>query len=212
MKFLSMLLAMSLCFPAYARTKTIELVGENTLMLSFEIRPDTADVFVHAIIAKRGMLPKDKTMYILIASPGGDIESAKLIKEVLKNVPNTAVICKFCASAASMIFATFPGPRYSIEKTEVLMHEMYYGHLTAKQATPDAMISLIIASEEFNKMIYDVIGISKEKYEKKIVGKEWIVYGDDTVDLHLSTKFVKVHCDAYVKDMAPDTCTPKDDE
>jgi len=92
MKFLTYLLAIGLCLPAFGKTKTIELKGENTLTLSVEIRPDTADMFVNALIAKRTMLPKEQTLYILIASPGGDIESARLIKEVLKNVPNTAVI------------------------------------------------------------------------------------------------------------------------
>jgi ATP-dependent protease ClpP protease subunit len=129
------------------------------------------------------------------------------MREVISKIPNVTVICKYCASAAGYLLATAPH-RIVFKKSNILMHEMYIPHYTAKMVSrPNVAADLVRQSDEFNKAIYSVIGMTKEQYEAKIIDKEWTLEGEDIVKWHLADKFVVIHCDEYLKTLAPDTCS-----
>ena len=202
-------LAASVIPPAIAPIKTLELNALNTLVFNEDIDSASADTFVAALMGKRVLLdmyfPGD-TLYVIIASGGGQYYDVKMMRAMLAKIPNVAVICKYCASAAGYLFVTFPGKRYTIEKSHLLMHEMYIPKLTAAQVDNYNFNSLIKDSEEFNKEHYSRIGISRQEYEKKIIEKEWSVFGAGIIEIHLADEHVKLSCNAYVQRMAPDTC------
>lgn len=213
-KIMALLLFLSLSIPTFAQStdkeETIELSGNNVVLLNTEIKDDTMDTFAAAVVGKRIMLGPDKPLYILIVSGGGLYGTSLRMKRLFEVIPDIQVICKYCASAAGMLFVTHKGPRLVTNKSVLLMHEMYIEHATAKIVTNLFQVRMLIKnSDDFNKMHYDLIGISKEEYEKKIVGKEWTVEGKDIIKLHLADKFVHIHCNDYLKSMAPDTCTEK---
>jgi len=194
--------------------QTVELTGVNTYVFSNEINAVTTDEFISALIGKRAILdnvdPK-ATLYIVIVSGGGEYYNAVLMKELIAKVSNVTLICKYCASAAGFIFGTTSVPRLAIKKSIVLMHEMYIPKLTANNAKNPALLnSLIKDSDAFNLALYSKIGISKEEYEKKIINKEWTLYGEDVVKYKLADKLVTIHCDGYVKQLAPDTCSQEE--
>jgi ATP-dependent protease ClpP protease subunit len=209
---MALILCLGLSWSAWGKQReVIELNGRNTVLLETEITDLTMDTFAYAVMGKRLMLPPDQTLYILIVSGGGDYYTSLKVKKLFEDVPNVAVICKYCASAAGMLFATHKGPRLAIDKSVMLMHEMYLRHATVKDVMNlNEMKQFVINSEDFNEMHYSIIGISREEYEKKIVGKEWTVEGEELVKLHLADKLVTIHCDEYWKSIAPDTCSPKD--
>lgn len=195
--------------PAIAPIKTIELNAINTLVFNEDIDAASADWFVSALIGKRMMLDRHDpkaTMYVIIASGGGVYYDVKMMRAMLAKIPNVAVICKYCASAAGYLFITFPGKRYVIEKSHVLMHEMYIPKLTAAQVDTYNFESLIKDSEEFNEEHYRRIGITRKEYEKKIIEKEWSVFGAGIIEIHLADEIIKLSCNPYVQRMAPDTC------
>jgi len=143
-------------------------------------------------------------------SPGGRYDSALIMQKILSKIPNTAVICKYCASAAGWIFATAPGPRLVIAKSSLMMHEMYLSHATAHMVINTiAMINFENESDDFNKALYSRIGMSKEAYEKKILNTEWTLDGEDIVKFHLADGLIKIHCDPYMASLAPETCKPE---
>ena len=212
-RLIALMLCLGLSWSACAKQReTIELNGRNTVILDTEITDQTMDTFAAAVAGKRMMLAPDQTLYILIVSGGGDYYTSLKVKQLFMSMPNTAVICKYCASAAGMLFITHSGPRLAIDKSVMLMHEMYLRHATTKDVTnvPE-MKRFLINNEDFNYMHYSIIGISREEYEKKIVGKEWIVEGADLVKLHIADKIVNLHCDPYLSSIAQDTCKPKDE-
>jgi ATP-dependent protease ClpP protease subunit len=205
-----LLLATSYSPTSQAKQQIINLHGANTVLLNVEINAATTDTFIAAIIGKRLSLPQDQILYVIIASPGGQYPYGLILQEVFKQVPNIALICKYCASAAGFIFGTADVPRYVTEKSLLIMHEMYLPHLTAKESLrTDILKDLVKSSEDFNRAIYTVIGMSKEDYDKKIVNTEWDVEGEDIVKIHMADKLVTLNCDPYVKSIAPDTCKPK---
>lgn len=155
--------------PAFAKSKdTIDLRGESTLVFNEYINFISVDVFMAALIGKRASLDPSETLYVLIGSEGGEYGAALVLKDILAQIPNTAVICKYCASAAGMLFATFPGERYAVKNSQILMHEMYEDHFTAKMAQDmDKLADLVFESENFDSLMYTVLKMSKEDYEKK---------------------------------------------
>lgn len=213
-KLVTFLLFLSLSIPAFAKSpEMIELTGRNTIILNTVIDDTTADTFSAAVVGKRVMLGDETTpLYVIIVSGGGQYGASLKFKKLFEVIPGISLICKYCASAAGMLFVTHKGPRLAIKKTVVLMHEMYLQHATIKDVMNNAEMRMFYQqNEDFNKMHYSIIGISRDEYEKKIVGKEWIVEGEETVKLHLADKVVKIHCDAYISMLAPDTCKEKED-
>jgi ATP-dependent protease ClpP protease subunit len=190
------------------KPRTVHLNGANTVIFSNEIDGVQADTILHAIVGKRLLLRPTETLYVVIVSGGGNYSNAMVMKEFLATMPNTQVICKYCASAAGMLFATFPKPgRLAIKSSEVLMHEMYMPKVTAKMVNEKTILAgLLIDSEAFNKLMRTELGMSRADYEAKIADTEWSVMGVDNVTLKLADEFVVLECDQYVKRLAPKTC------
>lgn len=196
----------------FLKPRAVYLTYKNTVVLDGEINPVSTDTFIKALIGARGMLPEKETLYVLVVSQGGQYYSGQLIKKTLQNMRNIQLICKYCASAAGEIFGTTGAghKRLVIEKSIMLMHEMYMPHMTAEMSKNPAILkSLQRDSDEFNAAHYKTIGISKEEYEKKILNKEWTLYNTEIIKWKLADEFVTISCDSYMKNVAPDTCTPK---
>lgn len=186
--------------------RTIELNGRNTIAFAGVIDALSNDMLTAAIIGKRALLPPDQTLYLVIASGGGNYRDALILKNFIAVVPNMQVICKYCASAAGMVFATFKNHRMVIESSEMMMHEMYVIKVTANMLLNKSIEGLIESSDEFNSLIRNVMGMSKKDYESKIIDQEWSVFGKELLKLKLADEIVKINCSDYVKAIAPHTC------
>lgn len=214
--FLSLLLALSTLpssatthksMPSKPHAEIIELTGANTVVLGGVIEPVAVDTFTAAVIAKRSILPPGQVLYILIASPGGDVEAALTLQRVLENIPNSAVICKYCLSAASYLFITARQPRLAIDSSYMLNHQMYQPHFTAKDSLDAKGLEMFRKeSDYFDKQIYTRLGITKAQYEENIVDTEWILEGEDLVKNKAADKIVTLRCNKYMEHLAPNTC------
>lgn len=198
---------------SFAGTKksVITLNGGNVVLFDQDINNASLDTFLAAFVAKRSLLPEDEILYVLIVSGGGNTDAALVIREVIASASNVSVICKYCGSGAAMIFVTAKGERLATKKSVIIMHEMYLPHFTARQVDRKGILDdLVKSSDAFNALIYTSLGMSKEKYEEKIIGKEWTLKGIDLVSIHAATRFVELECTEYVKNMAPDTCSSEE--
>lgn len=190
-----------------SEVNTINLTGSNTVVFDLQIDAVSADNFLSSIVSKRAFLDEKQPLYLVIISGGGNYSEAVAMRAIIKQIPNLVVICKYCGSAAGYLFATSP-KRYAIDKSIMMMHEMFIIKVTAKQIVDPATVKgLLISSFNFDKTIYSVIGISREEYESHITNKEWEVRGKDLVRLHLADKLVKVTCDTYMSNLIHDTCS-----
>jgi ATP-dependent protease ClpP protease subunit len=180
----------------------------NTLIFDNRIDAVSVTTFMSAMVGKRIMLPAEETLYIVIVSGGGEATAAELLANAVHEIPNTKVICKYCASGAGLVYATAgKGKRLAIAKSEMIMHEMYLSHVTAKMMLNASLVlRLVNASDGFNKAIYSVIGMSREEYEDRIQDTEWTVRGADLIKFNLADQMVKPTCDEMVRHLIPDTC------
>lgn len=188
--------------------RTVHLTIKNTLVIEGTIEPLMVATYTAAIVGKRMLLPENEILYIVIASGGGDYQSSIILRDMIDTVPLTQVLCKFCASGAGMIFIGSAQRRIVIDSSQALMHELYLSHATAKNLNnPVLAASILKDSDDFNKMIYGPIGMSKKDYEAKITNKEWVVSGSDLVKLKMADELVKVTCDAFNSTYMPETCS-----
>lgn len=210
-QFIQLLLILLLLAPKGAHTlseKVVTLTRFNTLIFNQDIDALSVINFASTLVGRRMMLPMDQTLYVVIVSGGGRYKAAQEFRNILKEMPNTQVLCKYCASAAGFVFADAGIKRLVIKKSELMMHEMYIPHITAREIVQKSISDdLIHESNEFNKVMYDYIGITKDAYEKKIANTEWTVRGADLVKMHLADRLVEVACDEIMNRLAPDTCS-----
>lgn len=215
MKFLKILLCAALIsqlFPTPIMAsenvvKTVTLTRYNTIIFASEIVTPSVDLFLNAVLGKRMMLDPKETLYIVISSPGGIYIDSLKMAMILQRVENVKLICLMCASAAGMVFITSSLPRLITDRSVVLMHEMYNEHVTAKDLRePGYIKDLLESSDTFNKLIYTVLRISKEKYESLIEGRNWILRGQDIIKYHAADRMVNIKCDPYIDTVIPSAC------
>lgn len=210
---MSILIITSAAFSANAssiqsKPRTVFLYTTNTVIYDQNVDEVSADTLIKAAGGLRSSLPLSQTMYIIIVSPGGSYSIGLDIMRVLSRFPNTQLICKYCASMAGQIFAATGLKRLVTDKSELMMHEMLIPRFTAKMAKSKIMIdSLIKNSDTFDAVMYKMIGISKEEYEKRITNKEWTLEGRDILKHKLADEHVTIQCDGYIARLIPDTCS-----
>ncbi len=192
--------------PLLACAKPIQLTPNNVVMLQDEIDAAHMDTFLTAVTAKRAMLPVAEPLYIVIFSPGGDVEIAKVMSEYLNQVPNLRLICLSCASAAGWIFEKSNKPRLVVPRSTIMMHEIRIMIVTPslmRRIDPD---DLARDGAEFNQIFAIRMSITPEAYLAKIQDTDWSVKADEMLKLKLADEKVTVQCAPFVRMMMPRTC------
>lgn len=209
MKLLSIIAMLMLSLSTVVNAREIELGTHNTVILDGRLDMLAIDQFAPAAVAKRMFLPEQETLYVLIASEGGQAGAAYELLSIIDSLPNTAVICKFCASGAGMIFAATKQKRLAIDKSVAIMHEMFQPKLTANIARNRSRLNdLIASSEAFDKVMYTSLKMRKKDYQSRINDKEWEIKGKELVDFKMADELITVKCiGERFPLIAPDTCS-----
>lgn len=187
--------------------KTLILNGANTVIFDQEITPTSAEQFTSGLIGKRTFLPVEETLYIVLVSPGGRAAYAPILAEFIFRIPNVAIICRACHSAASYIMCQTKVPRYVTKTSEMMVHEMRLDWITAAMVqNTTAIPDLISKSAQFNKVMANTMGIPIKKYEEKILNTEWNLGAAEIVKYNCANEIVKIKCDSYMSSLLPNTC------
>lgn len=207
MRFITIIMGALLSLSGYAQLKPVLLTQKNTLFLDETIDAMSVKKNIMVIVGQRQLLPLDETLYIVIASYGGEYESGLVLSYVLTKVPNMKVICTYCASMAGAIFELADTERLVIGNSQMLMHEMFVEKVTANMLNQKNFKSTLQQdSDDFNKIFWTKMKITKGEYEKKIVNTEYILIGADIVKAGLADRLIKVECDESLVRLAPNTC------
>lgn len=197
------------CTSVAAKPREIILTDDNTATISevindISLRKDLAEILV-----KRSMLPKEKTLYIVVISNGGSTYDAAILYNAIYKLPNVEILCRWCASAAAALFADSPFKRLVYKKSRILMHHMYVIPFTVVQASsPRFLRDFKQASDEFDAIFWKIMKIPEETYERKIEKDPWIMNGREMIRYHLADEFVTLRCDEEIQDIYGDLCTP----
>jgi ATP-dependent protease ClpP protease subunit len=196
MKYLIFIVLLS---ASLANARAIVLTATNTVVFNQEFTAATVDMAIASLLSKRAITPVGSPVYLYLDSPGGDVDASNTLVRAIKTISGVDVLCQNCASAAGYVLATAQY-RLVTPDSRILMHEMYLPRVTAADLKDTKQIKEFIKkSDEFNRRIYSVIGISKKEYEDHIIGKRWIIYGEDIVPLHLADEMVTISCDTHIQ-------------
>jgi ATP-dependent protease ClpP protease subunit len=207
MRLLLVLLGLLACVGAVGTPpRVLHLTGANAVFLSKEVSIESFDNDVAAVIGKRMMLDNKETLYIIVASVGGNPDAAVAIIRVLKSVPNAEILCIFCASAAALIFEGAGLHRLVKKDSQIVLHELFLQRFTAAMITKDILDDLKNSSDKFNHFFYPKLGMTKEAYEAKIKDFDWYLKGQEMVEKNLADEVVVIKCNEYLKRFATNTC------
>ena len=189
--------------------RSVYLNIHNTAFISEEITPLSLEKDANYLIQKRVMLPADEILYIVIPSAGGQYRVELQLSRFIELMPNVVLICKYCASAAAALFVESTHERLVFKKSQVLMHEMYYPHFTAEMGkNPQYIESLASDSDDFNKVFYSRLKMSRKAYERKIMNTEYSLFGLNILKKGLADEYVLLSCDYDLSRILIETCSP----
>jgi ATP-dependent protease ClpP protease subunit len=208
MKFLALLISTLLTISCFAKPlRQITLTPNNVVMLNEDISYSSYREFLIEAAFIRSFLPMNQTVYVVIYSPGGLTRLGYGISDAISELPNTQTLCAFCASAAGQIFIGSGVPALATKGSRMMMHEMkWLQSLEQLKAQAGDLAQEEKANDEFNRIHYNRMGMTKENYEAKIRDNDWYVEGQDLVKLKLADELVEVKCDAAMKRMYPLNC------
>lgn len=203
------LIILFIAVPTYAqlipKQKTLELNVHNVAVLSSNVSALEVDKDISDIAFKRLVLPQQSTLYIFIFSYGGDVDMGNRLAYFIDHQTNVELVCVFCASMGAAIFELPNHPRYVVEKSRMMLHEMKR-LLSAHNATPEVIDDIQKESDAFNAIFVKRTGILKAKFDQLILDKEWYLDADEMLKNHLADEKVKLHCDPLVEHLMKNTC------
>jgi ATP-dependent protease ClpP protease subunit len=190
---------------------SVELTGMNTVVMDGEINIVSTDVTIKALTAV-AMVAKGQPVYLLLVSPGGELNAAMALKDSMDTIPNLYVICKFCASAAGMLFVTAKH-RLALENSEFMAHEPYLTRVNAEMLmNTDEMTQFLVDSLQFDTLEATAMGMTIDMYLLKIRSSPeemWWLHGKELVANKAADKVVTLNCNAYMNALAPKSCSGK---
>jgi ATP-dependent protease ClpP protease subunit len=189
----------------FPQAKLVNLNFSNTVFISEEITPATVHKDIGDLVGKRLSIPRNETLYVVIPSYGGSVPDGVRLANLVAKLPNTKLICVFCASMAAALFEMTPQKRLVTKNSVILMHEMKIT-ISAAGLTPELVKEFKKYSSAFNKMFADVLGWSLYKYETAILNKNLIYKGQDIKKMKLADEVVRINCDEYITEIAPNMC------
>lgn len=195
MKVFLVLLMMMGCS---ANAKNIELTPSNAVVLRNEINDNTISKLQEELALKvvaRGT--KSYTIYIVLDSPGGSIDSGLNFIEFAKTIPNVETVTLFAASMASAIVEALPGKR-NITESGILMFHRARGGVSGQFENGELESRLDISKKTVRIMEQknaDRMGLSLDVYKSKVVNELWIL-GSEAVKTKAADEVVSISCSA----------------
>lgn len=194
MKLFSFLIATLVAFSVSA--KQITLNSKNTVTIRDEINQETvtdAELDLVKLVAERGAA--DYTLYLVLDSPGGDIQAGLDFIEFTKTIKNLETVTLFAASMASAIVEGLPGAR-NITENGVLMFHRAKGGLQGQFEDGELesrlnFYKLLVRNME--KKNADRMKMSLSAYKTAVKDELWIL-GSDAVSKNASDSVVNVTC------------------
>jgi ATP-dependent protease ClpP protease subunit len=193
-KFIAALI-LAVCSSAYAH-EAIVLTTVNSLVLRGPI-DGSAVLGVQDKLAKLAMTRGSKpyAIYLVLDSPGGEIDSGNDLIQFAKTVPNLHTISIFSASMATAIVQQLPGNRY-ITDNGILMFHRATGGFRGQFETGEVESRLGIAKRLVRRM--EELNSSRmrmklEDYKSLVKDELWL--DSDNAELYRAAdKVVDIHC------------------
>lgn len=198
-KLLMLLVAVPLlvsCVTLTVQAKEILLRPENTVNLRGEVTRRSANEWqnkLFKLVQQRGS--KTYPIYLVLDTPGGDVEAGLEFIEFASTMPNVETITLKAASMGSGIVEHMPGPRHITAGGTLMFHrarvtlsgQVADGELESRLKYVKDMVN-VMESKNATRM-----SISLDSYKEAVKDELWLV-GQGAVDKKAADDIVTLKC------------------
>jgi ATP-dependent protease ClpP protease subunit len=172
------------------------LTTKNTVAFRGEITPFSVSAAMQQFSElNKGRTAASPPLYLVLDTPGGEIEAGNAFVNYVKTIPNVHTITIFSASMGSAVVEALPGTRYIVEDGIIMFHRartqvsgtIEVGDIESRVADAKHQI---LAMEKVNAKR---IGLSIDAY-KDLVRNEWWIEGSEAVSQHAVDQVVTIAC------------------
>lgn len=189
---------------AEQKKQVVTLSSRNTLVLRNIVDEDSVSKLSQKAIKLSHGLSTDEDIYLVMDTPGGDINAGHSLITTLKGLPQkVTTITQF---AASMGFITVQ----SLDKRLILPDGILMSHRarggTSGQVPGELNTRVKFFTELLDKedaAISKRVGMSKSEYQKLIINEYW-VSGSDAVSAHMADGESLIRCDKELSEGTED--------
>lgn len=176
----------------------ITLTENNHVTLNDSVNNKTISVVINKLYMNHYLLNKKLPMYLVVDSPGGDIEAGFLLIEAIKGLNRKIhVICMFCASMGFQILQQASGDRLVLDSSYAMSHKArgsfsgeFPGQLDSRYYSYLKRIKMLdehtVARTKGKQTL--------ESYTKLYENEYWCT-GDDCIKDGFADKKVTITCD-----------------
>lgn len=189
-------LALTLLLTTTAHGRTVTITPENAVIINEAITGASVTTAIQSLASLDAeRTDKREKIYIVLNSPGGDIDEADKLINFANTVKNIETICINCYSAAFYIIQKIKAKRLAILNNKMMMHQIYinYNEDLTIEVLEKILKQLKLYNEVIAKSLSSRIGITLERY-KKLVKDEWWIYAQESVELNIVDETIQLKC------------------
>lgn len=176
--------------------EVIKLNTKNTVLIRGEISGESVTKATMELVEALGTRAgKDYPIYIVLDSPGGDIEAGEDFIQFAKVFKNIKTVSVFAASMASSIVEALPGERL-ITDTGTLMFHRAKGGFKGQFETGELESELEFAKEVVRRMerrSASRIGMTLAEYKARVKDEMWLT-AEHALQIRAADRVVALEC------------------
>lgn len=186
---------MSLQASPKVQSVPLKLNSRNTIVIREEISQDSvqrAELALNAAVIDRG--DEKWPIYLVLDSPGGDIDAGDSFIQFAKNIPNVKTVSIFSASMAAVIAESLPGERLMPQNGVLMFHRAAGGLSGQFDGEFESRLGYVKAIiKRINEAVAARMKLTLPEYNAKIVNELWLPT-EQAIAQHAADKAVDMEC------------------
>lgn len=193
------LLSSLLLFSSPVVAKEITLTPANSLFFIGEIEP--AMMAQTMAILQKKVERNNNPIYLVLYSPGGQLDPLKLAVPFLQKMKNVNTITVMAASGAAAISQIAPGRRYAVKRAEILFHKVriYPNRPFTIDDANQFIKNMTGLDSYFNKLCSARLKITPTEYVVKVTGDDWVLNANEAVKVGAIDEVITAVCDPVIQ-------------
>ncbi len=204
-------LALCLFLCPFAYSEQLKLTPANTVLIRGEINDASVSKAMNDLSVLNKKRQLGSTIYLVLDTPGGDIESGETLISYLKSVPKVSTVTIFAASMGSAIVEALPGTRYITDDGTLMFHRAKAGlsgqiEMGEVESRLTWIKSIVLRMEKRNAKR---MNMSLQAYKAKVKDEYWLDSGqsiatnaaDKVVDIVCSQSLIEATDELHIESM-----------
>lgn len=182
------------------KVETLVLTSSNTITFRGAVSPQTVAKAQLEILAMSAKLPASATIYLVLDTPGGDVNAGREFIDTVNSLPQEVKTVTVFAASMGFQFVQHMGERLILPSAGLMSHRARLGGIGG-EIPGDLVTRLNYIANSLEKLdAHDAarMGMSLEAYQELIRDEYW-VDGQDAVRDRAADRLILSRCDGTFK-------------